>query len=171
MSNLQPTISLAAHEHLPAITELITQAYKPYIRRLNGKKPAPMTADYSALIDSSSLHILSASAPSSTSASNPTPSSTPPTVLGCVSLELDAKSEALEINNLAISPSSQGKGYGKLLMKYAEDLAAEKGLKKLELYTNVKMVENLALYKKLGYQEVGRWEQDGFERVFFVKEV
>lgn len=56
-------------------------------------------------------------------------------------------------------------------MAFAESIAAEKEVKKLELYTNVKMVENLALYKKLGYTEVGRWEEDGFERVFFVKEV
>lgn len=75
------------------------------------------------------------------------------------------------INNLAVSPMAQGKGYGKLLMKFAEDVAKEKRVKKLELYTNVKMVENLVLYKRLGYEEIGRWSEDGFERVFFVKEL
>lgn len=75
----------------------------------------------------------------------------------------------MEINNLAIHPLSQGKGYGKLLLAFAEDVAKEKGLKSCCLYTNVKMVENIALYRKLGYQEIGRWAEDGFERVFFVK--
>lgn len=155
------TISLASPEHLDAISDLINLAYTPYIARLNGKKPAPMTADYASLISSSCVYILSpASAPSTSS-----------TVLGCISLELGAKSDALEINNLAVSPTAQGKGYGKLLMKFAEDVAKEKGVKKLELYTNVKMVENLILYKKLGYEEIGRWSEDGFERVFFVKEL
>ncbi|KAG9677052.1 hypothetical protein KCU99_g2260, partial [Aureobasidium melanogenum] len=159
--NSQPaTISLASPDHLNAVIDLITLAYTPYITRLNGKKPAPMTADYAALISSSCLYILSASSPSSASA-----------ILGCISLELNTAGEALEINNLAVSPTAQGKGYGKSLMKFAEDVAKKKGVKKLELYTNVKMVENLVLYKKLGHEEVGRWSEDGFERVFFVKEL
>ncbi|KAG9966220.1 hypothetical protein KCU61_g1083, partial [Aureobasidium melanogenum] len=159
------TISLASPDHLNAVTDLITLAYTPYITRLNGKKPAPMTANYAALIDSSCLYILSASSSSSASASASS------AILGCISLELNTTGEALEINNLAVSPTAQGKGYGKLLMKFAEDVAKEKGAKKLELYTNVKMVENLILYKKLGYDEVGRWSEDGFERVFFVKDL
>ncbi|KAH0379899.1 hypothetical protein KCU92_g7875, partial [Aureobasidium melanogenum] len=164
--NSQPaTISLASPDHLNAVTDLITLAYTSYITRLNGKKPAPMTADYVALIDSSCLYILSASFPSSVSASASS------AILGCISLELNTTGEALEINNLAVSPTAQGKGYGKLLMKFAEDVAKKKGVKKLELYTNVKMVENLVLYKKLGYEEVGRWSEDGFERVFFVKKL
>ncbi|KAG9531366.1 hypothetical protein KCU93_g1875, partial [Aureobasidium melanogenum] len=162
--NSQPaTISLASTDHLNAVTDLITLAYTPYITRLNGKKPAPMTADYADLISSSCLYILSASSPSSASAFS--------VILGCISLELNTTGEALEINDLAVSPTAQGKGYGKLLMKFAEDVAKKKGVKKLELYTNVKMVENLVLYKKLGYEEVGRWSEDGFERVFFVKEL
>ncbi|KAH0277017.1 hypothetical protein KCU91_g3476, partial [Aureobasidium melanogenum] len=159
------TISLASPDHLNAVTDLITVAYTPYITRLNGKKPAPMTADYAALVKSSCLYVLSASSPNSASASASS------AILGCISLELDTTGEALEINNLAVSPTAQGKGYGKLLMKFAEDVAKEKGAKKLELYTNVKMVENLILYKKLGYDEVGRWSEDGFERVFFVKDL
>ncbi|KAG9999349.1 hypothetical protein KCU78_g15953, partial [Aureobasidium melanogenum] len=164
--NSQPaTISLACPDNLNAVTDLITLAYTPYITRLNGKKPAPMTADYAALISSSCLYILFASFPSSASASASA------AILGCISLELNTTGEALEINNLAVSPTAQGKGYGKSLMKFAEDVAKKKGVKKLELYTNVKMVENLILYKKLGYVEVGRWSEDGFERVFFVKKL
>lgn len=155
------TITLASPSHLNAVTDLVTLAYTPYLARLNGRKPAPMTADYAALIGSSCVYILSTSSTSSTS----------PIVLGCVSLELNANGDALEINNLAVSPKAQGKGYGKLLMRFAEDVATEKRVKRLELYTNVKMVENLVLYKKLGYEEVGRWSEDGFDRVFFVKEL
>ncbi|KAK6004368.1 hypothetical protein QM012_008230 [Aureobasidium pullulans] len=161
-NNTQPTsIEPASLGQLDAISDLITQAYTPYIARLNGKKPAPMTADYAALITSSCLYILYTSSTSSPS----------PNILGCISLEPSSKNEALEINNLAVSPMAQGKGYGKLLMKFAEDIAEQKGVKKLKLYTNVKMVENLVLYKKLGYEEVGRWSEDGFERVFFVKQL
>jgi ribosomal protein S18 acetylase RimI-like enzyme len=122
-----------------------------------------MTANYTSLISSSSsLYTLIANS----------------TVVGCISLapttaystpSTTHKTEALEINNLAIHPGFQGKGYGKLLLGFAEDKAKEMGLGSCCLYTNVKMVENVALYEKIGYQELARYSQDGFERVFFVK--
>jgi len=149
-----PTIRLACPSDLPATNTLVSLAYSPYIPRLNGKFPAPMTADYASLINSSFLYSLIADE----------------TVAGCISLCVSTSHDsALEINNLAIHPSSQGKGYGKLLVAFTEDVAEEKGLKNCCLYTNVKMVENVALYSKLGYKEIGRWSEDGFERVFFVK--
>ena len=33
------------------------------------------------------------------------------------------------------------------------------------------MTENLKLYPYLGYQELGRWNEDGFDRAFFRKEL
>lgn len=153
-STNKPTIQPATPIDLPAITALVSLAYSPYIPRLDGKSPAPMTADYASLISSSFLYSLVANE----------------TVVGCISLSASTSHEsALEINNLAIHPSSQGKGYGKLLLAFAEDVAKEQGLKSCCLYTNIKMVENVALYSKLGYGEIGRWSEDGFERVFFVK--
>jgi ribosomal protein S18 acetylase RimI-like enzyme len=149
-----PTIRLASPTDLPAITSLVTLAYSPYLPRLNGLVPAPMTADYASLITTSSLYTLIAHN----------------AIVGCISLSTATNhSSALEINNLAIHPESQGKGYGKLLLAFAEDVARERRLKSCCLYTNVKMVENVALYEKLGYEEVGRWSEDGFERVFFLK--
>ncbi|KEQ75018.1 acyl-CoA N-acyltransferase [Aureobasidium namibiae CBS 147.97] len=148
------TIRLASSSDLPATSTLVSLAYSPYIPRLDGKFPAPMTADYASLINSSFLYSLIANE----------------TVIGCISLCASTSHDsALEINNLAIHPSSQGKGYGKLLLAFAEDVAKEKALENCCLYTNIKMVENVALYTKLGYKEIGRWSEDGFERVFFVK--
>jgi hypothetical protein len=37
------------------------------------------------------------------------------------------------------------------------------------LYTNAAMSENLALYPRLGYREVDRRRDAGFDRVFFAK--
>ncbi|KAI5199547.1 hypothetical protein E4T39_06193 [Aureobasidium subglaciale] len=154
----QGTIELALHSDLASIHDLITTAYTPYIARLEGKKPAPMTADYASLVTDSSLYVLR-------------PAAAPSIIAGCISLALTEGGDALEINNLAVSPAAQGKGYGKVFMAFSEEFAKDNGITKLELYTNVKMVENLALYRKLGYQELGRWSEDGFERVFFRKEV
>jgi ribosomal protein S18 acetylase RimI-like enzyme len=162
MSSTKPTIQLATPADLPAVEAIVSLAYTPYLSRLAGKLPAPMTADYPSLISSSSLYTLIADGD----------------VVGCISLapttaysspSSTQQPEALEINNLAIHPSSQGKGYGKLLLAFAEDKAKEMGLSSCCLYTNVRMVENVTLYKKIGYQELARYSQDGFERVFFVK--
>jgi ribosomal protein S18 acetylase RimI-like enzyme len=167
MSFANPTIQLATPTDLPAITTIVSLAYSPYLPRLNGKHPAPMTADYTSLTTSSSLYTLIANgklvgcislslttSPSTTSSSTTSPST---------------QTQGLEINNLAIHPSAQGKGYGKLLLAFAENVAKERQLDNCCLYTNVKMIENVALYKKIGYQEVARFSQDGFDRVFFVK--
>jgi len=50
-------------------------------------------------------------------------------------------------------------------------LRRQLGLKRVSLYTNEHMYENLALYPRLGYVEVGRHSEHGFQRVFFVKEL
>ncbi|HEX7058445.1 MAG TPA: hypothetical protein VF176_01160 [Solirubrobacterales bacterium] len=39
----------------------------------------------------------------------------------------------------------------------------------MRLYTNAKMTENLELYLRLGYREVDRRCELGFERVFLAK--
>jgi hypothetical protein len=39
----------------------------------------------------------------------------------------------------------------------------------VRLYTNAAMEENLVLYPRLGYREVGRRRDGGFDRVFFTK--
>ncbi|THY23333.1 acyl-CoA N-acyltransferase [Aureobasidium pullulans] len=159
----QGTVEVAQYRDLQRINDLVYAAYHPYLTRLNGKSPAPMTANYDSLIATRKLFILRTT--STTTISTPNP------IIGCISLHLTPATHTLEINNVAIDPSAQGQGYGKLLMKFSEDLAGMVGAEKLELYTNVKMVENIGLYGKIGYVEVGRWEVDGFERVFMRKEM
>jgi hypothetical protein len=43
------------------------------------------------------------------------------------------------------------------------------GLRELRLYTNVAMLENLTLYPHLGYTEIARRTEAGFQRVLFSK--
>jgi ribosomal protein S18 acetylase RimI-like enzyme len=152
----QGTITLALPSDIAAIKLLIHRAYSPYITRLNGKHPAPMTADLSSLISCSQLFVLRL------------PDSSDDEIVGCISLSLSAASaEMLEINNLAVGVGMQGRGLGKLLLGFAVERAREKGCREVGLYTNVMMVENLRLYTKLGYREVSRYSEDGFERVGF----
>ena len=44
-------------------------------------------------------------------------------------------------------------------------------MSELRLYTHELMVENIALYQRLGYREVERRQEDGFRRVFMRKPI
>jgi ribosomal protein S18 acetylase RimI-like enzyme len=77
--------------------------------------------------------------------------------------------DRLLIDNVAVEPAHQGQGVGRALLAHAEQIAARRGLSELRLYTNAAMLENLALYPRLGYREVERRRDEGFDRVFFTK--
>jgi ribosomal protein S18 acetylase RimI-like enzyme len=89
------------------------------------------------------------------------------TIVGAIVLR--PQPEGLLVENVAVLPAAQGRGIGRQLMAFAEERARELGLAKLRLYTNERMTENLAFYPALGYVEVGRRHEDGFDRVFFEK--
>ncbi|CAG9977709.1 unnamed protein product [Clonostachys byssicola] len=148
------TIERATSDDVPAIKAMVQSAYTKYIERI-GKEPAPMTADYSKLLNTHDIFVL-----------RPEGS---PTAQGSIVLLARPDSDAVDINNLVVDVASQGKGYGRLLMNYAEDFARAKGRVALELYTNVKMWENIGLYAKMGFDEVDRRVEDGYERVYFRK--
>ncbi|KAF5627591.1 GNAT family acetyltransferase [Fusarium sp. NRRL 25303] len=148
------TLTRAKASDVPSIQLMVNAAYEKYIPRI-GKPPAPMTADYPSLLTTHDIFILC-------TAQSP---------VGALVLQHEPDSDAIKIENLVVDPSAQGRGYGKVLMRYAEDFAKSRGCNALELYTNVKMVENLGLYLKMGFVETGRRVEDGFERVYFRKEL
>ena len=51
----------------------------------------------------------------------------------------------------------------------AEARAFAAGYREISLYTNAAMVENVALYTRLGFREVRRGEANGFQRVWMAK--
>ncbi|KAF4436044.1 acetyltransferase [Fusarium acutatum] len=147
-------VTRAQASDIPSIQSMVNAAYEKYIPRI-GKPPAPMTADYASLLTTHEIFILC----------------TTQSPVGALILRHEPDSDAIKIENLVVDPSGQGRGYGKVLMRYAEDFARSRGCSALELYTNVKMFENLGLYLKMGFVETGRREEDGFERVYFRKEL
>jgi GNAT superfamily N-acetyltransferase len=84
-------------------------------------------------------------------------------------LVLIPRDDHLLVENVAVDPDHQGRGVGRALLGHAERTAAHLGLPELRLYTNAAMTENLKLYPRLGYREVVRKTENGFERVFFAK--
>ena len=86
-------------------------------------------------------------------------------------LHLEPGPSSLTVVNVAVDPSAQGTGLGRALLAFAEDEARRLGLRRLALYTNEVMTENLALYGHLGFRETGRRTEDGYARVFLEKNV
>lgn len=143
-------IRRAESRDLAAIQSIARDAYTLYIERI-GRRPAPMDADYTALISSNAVFI----------------GEDQGVIQGFIVIyPVDG---ALHIETVAVRPDFQGKGLGKALLAFAEKNARDGDLAFLDLYTNAKMTENIAFYPKLGYVEYDRRLEAGFERVFFRK--
>ena len=144
-------IRKAAGPDLPWIRECARAAYAKYVERI-GREPAPMVADFAALIDRGWIDV-------AVGDSN--------RILGFIVFYPCGGNIHLE--NVAVHPGHQGRGIGRRLIEHAEAEALAGGYERIELYTNAKMTENLALYPKLGYHEFDRRTEDGFDRVYFAK--
>ncbi len=79
--------------------------------------------------------------------------------------------EHMQLENVAVQTTAAGQGIGKTLIQFCETEARRLGFKTVHLCTNEKMTENLSLYPHLGYSEVARRTEHGFNRVFFEKVV
>jgi ribosomal protein S18 acetylase RimI-like enzyme len=56
---------------------------------------------------------------------------------------------------LRSGPNSSEKGFGSALLHFADQRAIEIGAREVRLYTNQRMEQNLALYRRHGFVEVG----------------
>jgi GNAT superfamily N-acetyltransferase len=70
----------------------------------------------------------------------------------------------LLLENLAVLPSAQGHGYGRILLDRAGQDALELGVAQVCLYTNAAMMENLEFYLRQGHVESGRSVLEGYPR-------
>jgi ribosomal protein S18 acetylase RimI-like enzyme len=136
---------------LAAAAVLVERAYSVYIPRI-GRRPAPMDDDFSEQIRSGQMFVGEAESGE---------------VLGLIVL-VDGGDHLL-VENVAVDPDHQRRGFGRALLSFAERRAESAGLPELRLYTNVAMTENVLFYPKLGYVETGRRTDAGFERIFFSK--
>jgi ribosomal protein S18 acetylase RimI-like enzyme len=87
-------------------------------------------------------------------------------ILGLV--VLGAGDEGFFVDNVAVDPSHQGIGVGKALLEHAESSARNAGFDSIYLYTHERMVENLALYPRIGYVEYDR-RLHGEERLVYLR--
>lgn len=143
-------IRRAGPADLAAVAACVAAAYRPYVARI-GREPAPMLADYAALLEAGRVQLLETE-----------------TRLAGV-LVLFARADHVFVETLAVDPRAQGRGLGRHLMAFAEDWAQYRGLAKIRLYTNVHMREAAAFYTRLGYRETGRVREQGYARIYFEK--
>jgi ribosomal protein S18 acetylase RimI-like enzyme len=147
---LDRTIRQAEQEDQEGLVECVQAAYAKYIKRI-GKKPAPMLADYRALIAQGVVYVLADEEG----------------VRGV--LVMMPQDRSMSVENVAVDPRFQGQGLGQTLMAFVEQQARKAQLGEIRLYTNEVMTENLRFYQQLGFEEEGRQVQDGYRRVFLRK--
>ncbi len=146
------TLRLAIHNDLNFMQQCATTAYEKFVARI-GKKPAPMVADFAAAIAENQAQIIQ-------NGGEP--------VGYVISYAIN---DVLLVENIALLPQCQGKGLSRDVFDQLEMQAINGGRSAIELYTNEKMTENLGLYPKLGFVEIDRRHEDGFDRVYFLKAV
>ncbi len=144
------TIRKAEIADVPVLEHVVRCAYEPYIARI-GKPPGPMLDDYRQRVTDGQAWVLE----------------TDGKIAGLLVLE-DAP-DGLLLDNIAVAPAMQGKGFGRRLVAFAEAEARRRGNALVRLYTHVLMTENIALYSRLGFAETGRVNEKGFDRVYMAK--
>jgi GNAT superfamily N-acetyltransferase len=142
----------ATQADVPEVVQLTHAAYEKYIPRI-GRKPQPMLADYSAMLETHQIWLLRQN-----------------TDLQGL-LVLQKNQDHLLIYSIAVSPAHQAKGIGKQLLEWTEQHASQMGCKEIRLNTNEKMTENIALYTKMGYTETHREDMNGWQVVHMAKSV
>lgn len=116
-----------------AVRDLVRAAYFKWVPLL-GREPKPMTADYDAAVRDHVVDVLRLDGEM------------------VALIEMEPEADHLLIVNVAVSPSHQGKGYGRALLTHAEGFARSLGLGELRLYTSIHLTENVKLYERIGYK-------------------
>jgi ribosomal protein S18 acetylase RimI-like enzyme len=135
-----------------ALRDVVHAAYRHYIPRI-GKPPGPMLDDYAARIADGQAWVLEAAG----------------RIAGI--LVLEETPEGFLLDNIAVAPEGQGKGYGRALIEFAEAEARRRGFVEIRLYTHELMTENIALYTRIGFVETHRISEKGYDRVYMTKQL
>ena len=132
------------------VQRIVAEAYQPLAMRME-KTPAPMFDNYPARIAEGVVDVFERDG----------------AVVGMIIL-VD-RPGALMLENVAVAPEAHGQGVGRQLIGHAEAVAKIRGFDRVMLYTHVTMVENQAMYVLLGFDEVARGMDEGYDRVQFEK--
>jgi len=146
-----PNLRRATAADAPTMSRIAGLAFAPYVERMDGRRPAPMDADYAAAVAHDEAWVAEHDGE----------------VIGF--LVLVGETDGLLLDGVAVLPSHHGLGAGRALLTLAEERARAGGHERIRLYTHQTMVENQRLYERIGYVVARRAEEDGFARIFYEK--
>ena len=134
MTPLAPNIEIrpAVPADSEAIRSLTRAAYAKWVA-LIGREPLPMQADYERAVSEHTIDLLIVDG----------------VLAGLV--ETIPRPDHLWIENVAVAPEQQGRGFGRLLLAHAERRAIHAGRPEIRLLTNQAFAANLELYARRGY--------------------
>jgi ribosomal protein S18 acetylase RimI-like enzyme len=116
-----------------AVRELTRSAYAKWVPVI-GREPKPMGADYDAAVREHLVDLLHVGSEFA------------------ALVETIPEADHLLIENVAVAPAFQGRGYGRRMVAHAEALAVSLGYPEIRLYTNKMFAANVLLYLRLGYR-------------------
>lgn len=122
----------ATMQDVGTVRDIVRAAYSKWVPII-GREPRPMVADYGEALQKHQFTLLQEG----------------PEVAGLIETVLG--DGHLWIENVCVLPIHQGKGLGKTLLRRAEQMARQAGLKEIRLLTNAAFEANVALYERLGY--------------------
>ncbi|CAI9122136.1 GNAT family N-acetyltransferase [Brytella acorum] len=143
-------IRVATISDAEAVAALTRAAYAKWVPVI-GREPLPMKADHAAFIRDHRVDLLFAG-------------SDLVALLETIQHEND-----ILIENVAVDPRFQKRGYGRKMLAYAEQLAAQAGVGIVRLYTNSLFEENLRLYASLGYEIEREEARNGGVAIYLFK--
>ena len=123
----------AAIEDADAIRNAVRSAYAKWVPVI-GREPRPMVADYQEAVRKHEVEMLFSNN----------------LLVGLI--ETIQQLDHLWIENIAVLPEQQGKGWGKHLLAYADQKALKSACDEIRLLTNEAFTSNVALYERCGYR-------------------
>jgi ribosomal protein S18 acetylase RimI-like enzyme len=151
-NDAQVVLRSARAEDSRQLAEIAREAYGKYLGLVD-EPPAPILLDYDDVASSGRTHVAVEAG----------------RILAMVTIEPD--DAYLILRNLAVRPSYQGRGIGRMLVSLVEDAARAAGLRGVRLWTRAEMVDNISFYKSLDYIVTHSEQSEKAHRVFLRKEL
>ena|SRR5579871_1255540 len=126
------TLRVAKAGDADAIRTVTREAYAKWVV-VTGREPLPMRVDYADALKRHRFDLL---------------------YVGdrlAALIETVPADDSLLIENVAVLPAFQHRGFGKQLLKLADEIALSQNLASMRLYTNKLFLQNIRLYEAIGY--------------------